>query len=46
MDAPDVLAVSEVESLSVLQDLAEVSGGLGPAQTRRLIQEYRARQAF
>jgi len=30
----------------VLQDLAEVSGGLGPTQTRRLIQEYRARQAF
>ncbi len=30
----------------VLQDLAEVDGGLGPPQTRRLIQEYRARQAF
>ncbi len=30
----------------VLQDLAEAPGGLGPAQTRRLIQEYRARQAF
>jgi hypothetical protein len=30
----------------VLQDLAEVSGGLGTTQTRRLIQEYRARQAF
>ncbi len=30
----------------VLQDLAEVEGGLGPAQTVRLIQEYRARQAF
>jgi hypothetical protein len=30
----------------VLQDLAEVSGGLGATQTRRLIQEYRARQAF
>lgn len=33
----------------VLQDLAEVttpSPGIGPAQTRRLIQEYRARQAF
>ncbi len=30
----------------VLQDLAEVDDGLGPAQTRRLIQEYRARQAF
>jgi hypothetical protein len=30
----------------VLQDLAEVTGGLGPTQTRRLIQEYRARQAF
>ena len=30
----------------VLQDLAEAPGGLGDAQTRRLIQEYRARQAF
>ena len=30
----------------VLQDLAEVTGGLGATQTRRLIQEYRARQAF
>jgi regulation of enolase protein 1 (concanavalin A-like superfamily) len=30
----------------VLQDLAEAPGGLGNAQTRRLIQEYRARQAF
>ncbi len=30
----------------VLQDLAEVPGGLGATQTRRLIQEYRARQAF
>jgi len=33
----------------VLQDLAEVttpSPGIGPIQTRRLIQEYRARQAF
>ncbi len=30
----------------VLQDLAEQTGGLGPAQTKRLIQEYRARQAF
>jgi hypothetical protein len=30
----------------VLQDLAEAPGGLGEAQTRRLIQEYRARQAF
>ncbi len=30
----------------VLQDLAEAPGGLGAAQTRRLIQEYRARQAF
>jgi hypothetical protein len=30
----------------VLQDLAEVTGGLGTTQTRRLIQEYRARQAF
>lgn len=33
----------------VLQDLAEVttpSPGIGPTQTRRLIQEYRARQVF
>jgi hypothetical protein len=33
----------------VLQDLAEVttpSPGIGPVQTRRLIQEFRARQAF
>jgi hypothetical protein len=30
----------------VLQDLAEAPNGLGAAQTRRLIQEYRARQAF
>jgi hypothetical protein len=30
----------------VLQDLAEVTSGLGVTQTRRLIQEYRARQAF
>ena len=30
----------------VLQDLAQAPGGLGDAQTRRLIQEYRARQAF
>jgi hypothetical protein len=30
----------------LLQDLAEAPGGLGDAQTRRLIQEYRARQAF
>jgi hypothetical protein len=30
----------------VLQDLAEVPNGLGATQTRRLIQEYRARQAF
>ena len=30
----------------VLQDLAEVTGGLGATQVRRLIQEYRARQAF
>jgi hypothetical protein len=30
----------------VLQDLAEVSNGLGAVQTRRLIQEFRARQAF
>jgi hypothetical protein len=30
----------------VLQDLAEVDGGLGSKQVKRLIQEYRARQAF
>jgi hypothetical protein len=30
----------------VLQDLAEVATGIGSTQTRRLIQEYRARQAF
>jgi hypothetical protein len=30
----------------VLQDLAEVPTGIGATQTRRLIQEYRARQAF
>jgi hypothetical protein len=30
----------------VLQDLAEVTGGLGVEQTKRLIREYRARQAF
>jgi hypothetical protein len=30
----------------VLQDLAEAPGGLGELQTRRLIKEYRARQAF
>jgi hypothetical protein len=30
----------------VLQDMAEAPGGLGDAQMRRLIQEYRARQAF
>jgi hypothetical protein len=30
----------------VLQDLAEVEGGIGEVQTKRLIQEYRARQAF
>ena len=30
----------------VLQDLAEAPGGLGETQTRRVIQEYRARQAF
>jgi hypothetical protein len=30
----------------VLQDLAEAPGGLGDVQIRRLIQEYRARQAF
>jgi hypothetical protein len=30
----------------VLQDLAEVPTGIGVTQTRRLIQEYRARQAF
>jgi hypothetical protein len=30
----------------VLQDMAEAPGGLGEMQTRRLIQEYRGRQAF
>lgn len=30
----------------VLQDMAEVPNGLGPVQTRRLIQEFRARQAM
>jgi hypothetical protein len=30
----------------VLQDMAEVEGGLGEEQMRRLIREYRARQAF
>lgn len=30
----------------VLQDLAEAPGGLGEAQVRRLIREYRGRQAF
>jgi hypothetical protein len=30
----------------VLQDMAEAKGGLGEEQMRRLIQEYRARQAF
>ena len=30
----------------VLQDLAEVTGGIGVVQTQRLIREYRARQAF
>ena len=30
----------------MLQDLAEVDGGLGPTQTRHLIQEYRGRQAM
>ncbi len=30
----------------VLQDLAQVSGGLGDTQMRRLIKEFRARQAF
>lgn len=34
------------QSGRVLQDLAEAPDGLGAAQTRRLIQEYRARQAF
>jgi hypothetical protein len=35
-----------LKSGRVLQDLAEVPSGLGVAQTKRLIQEYRARQAF
>ncbi len=30
----------------LLQDLAEAPNGIGSQQTRRLIQEYRARQAF
>ncbi|MCB1130243.1 MAG: hypothetical protein KDN05_03880, partial [Verrucomicrobiae bacterium] len=30
----------------MLQDLAEAPDGIGAAQTRRLIQEYRGRQAF
>lgn len=30
----------------VLQDMAQAPGGLGDAQMRRLIREYRARQAF
>jgi hypothetical protein len=30
----------------VLQDLAQAPGGLGDAQTRRLIREFRGRQAF
>jgi len=30
----------------VLQDMAQAPGGLGEAQTRRVIQEYRAQQAF
>lgn len=34
------------ESGRVLQDLAEVDDGLGEDQVRRLIMEYRARQAF
>jgi len=34
------------DSGRVLQDLAEDPNGIGAAQTRRLIQEYRARQAF
>ena len=34
------------ESGRLLQDLAEAPGGLGEEQTRRLIMEYRARQAF
>lgn len=34
------------QSGRVLQDLAEAPGGLGETQIRRLIQEYRARQAF
>lgn len=34
------------QSGRVLQDVAEVKGGLGATQTRRLIQEFRARQAL
>ncbi len=34
------------QSGRVLQDMAQAPGGLGDAQTRRVIQEYRARQAF
>ncbi len=34
------------DSGRVLQDIAEAKGGLGEEQMRRLIQEYRARQAF
>jgi hypothetical protein len=34
------------QSGRVLQDLAEAPGGIGGAQMRRLIQEFRARQAF
>ncbi len=34
------------QSGRVLQDMAQVSGGLGDTQMRRLIKEYRARQAF
>ncbi len=34
------------QSGRVLQDMAEAEGGLGEAQMRRLIHEYRARQAF
>jgi hypothetical protein len=30
----------------VLQDLSQASGGLGDTQTRRLVSEFRARQAF
>jgi hypothetical protein len=34
------------QSGRVLQDIAEVKGGLGAVQTRRLIQEFRGRQAM